>query len=77
MSLRLLLSEVAVELLTGWLEERRRKRLARAHAETPVTPQACPKCLEIAYSPGQARCFKCGAGLVPASSLVTWKAEPS
>lgn len=50
-----------------WRQERRRARNAQvardAWANTPVPVRGCPKCREIAYTPRQTHCNKCGAQL--------------
>lgn len=52
--------EMADEVLR---ERARRNAAAKAWAETPAPIRACPKCNEIAYTPGQVRCCRCGAAL--------------
>lgn len=53
-----LLMGLAVGLWARW----RRLRLWPTRA---AVPRACPRCREIAYTPGQERCNKCGAALFP------------
>ncbi len=45
------------------IDAAKRLRRQRKHAQTPVTPRGCPQCKEIAYTPGQLSCFKCGGRL--------------
>jgi len=37
-----------------------RKRKAKQWAETPSVIRGCARCNEIAYTPGQVACSKCG-----------------
>jgi hypothetical protein len=53
----------AKELIALYKRKRAKDKAQQEYAETPVTPQGCPKCKEIAYSPGQMKCYKCNAVL--------------
>jgi uncharacterized paraquat-inducible protein A len=46
-----------------WREHQRAKakeRAAQQWANTPASVRACVRCGELAYQPGQVRCFRCG-----------------
>jgi len=49
-----------------WHEHRReqaRQRARDAWANTPAPIRACARCSEIAYTPGQVACNRCGSVL--------------
>lgn len=52
--------EIGSELLHEWRRKRAAAKAARAWAERTSPMRACPYCREIAYTPGQTACFKCG-----------------
>lgn len=54
------------ERVEAWQAKRRARRIAERRAreqwaQTRATIRACPRCHEIAYTPGQVACSKCGA----------------
>jgi hypothetical protein len=54
--------EFGSELWREWRRERAKARAAaKQWAETPAPVRGCPRCREIAYSPGQTACAKCSA----------------
>lgn len=58
-----LIIEIGSEL---WRERKRKKaadRAAREWAEKPAAIRACRRCNEIAFTPGQVACTKCGSVL--------------
>ena len=65
MSWTRLLFEVASELWRERQQEKARQRAAEAWANAPAHVRACLACGEIAYTPGQTRCDRCGAELTP------------
>lgn len=52
--------EVGSELWREWRKERAQAKAQREWAETPATIRGCARCNEIAYTPGQVACSKCG-----------------
>lgn len=59
-----MLLDLAVDLAVDKLREIQRKRgAAKAWAQTPAPVRACPQCGEVAYTPGQTHCTKCGTPL--------------
>jgi hypothetical protein len=59
-----LVGEVAYDLARdAWRERKRRKAAAKAWAEQPAPVRACPSCREVAYTPGQLSCLRCGSRL--------------
>jgi hypothetical protein len=53
---------LAWELGSEFWRERQKKRKAAAEwAARPAPIRACFRCKEIAYTPGQVECAKCGA----------------
>lgn len=59
-----LLAELAVLELKALVRRRREaERAAKQWAETPALARGCPRCREVAYTPGQTTCHKCGASL--------------
>lgn len=52
--------EYAADRYARW---QRKQRAAKAWAETKASVRACHRCREIAYTPGQTVCTKCGATL--------------
>lgn len=62
-----IIKEVAVltaKELIAWCKAKRAKEAAQEkYATTPMIPRGCPKCKEVAYSPGQVKCFKCNSSL--------------
>lgn len=50
--------EVGVELWRRWKQDEAK---ARAWTQTPAAVRSCPRCNEIAFTPGQVTCTKCGA----------------
>ena len=55
--------ELGSELWREWRRDAARERAAKQWAETPAPVRGCPRCREIAYTPGQTTCHKCGAPL--------------
>lgn len=55
--------EIASEVWHEVRRERSARRAAEAWATTPAPTRACVRCREVAYTPGQTVCAKCGAGL--------------
>ena len=55
--------EVAQELGHERRAAKARQRAAERWASTPGPRRMCRNCSEIAYTPGQTRCDKCGAVL--------------
>lgn len=53
--------EVGVELWQTWRSKQKEKARAKIVAETPAVIRGCPRCNEIAFTPGQVTCTKCGA----------------
>ena len=58
-----LAAEIGAELWQEWRRDRARAKAAQQWAETPASVRACPRCREVAYTPGQAHCTKCGSAL--------------
>lgn len=50
-------------LWKDWRAYRREQARAKVVAETPAIIRGCPRCKEIAFTPGQVTCTKCGAFL--------------
>lgn len=61
MSLADLLVRVGEELWRALERRAERQRAAKAWAERPAPVRACPRCGEVAYTPGLSQCPKCGA----------------
>jgi hypothetical protein len=60
-SLSRLLAELRYDLSREALQNRKRRREAQKEwANTPAPTRSCPKCKEIAFTPGQVACAKCG-----------------
>lgn len=56
--------DLAIDLAVEKLQGLQRQRAASARwAQTPAPVRACPSCREVAYTPGQLACTKCGARL--------------
>ncbi len=55
------LFELGSEMWTEYRLAKRKQKEADAWAATPNAIRACFKCKEIAYTPGQVTCAKCGA----------------
>jgi hypothetical protein len=54
-------AKLAYELADEAVRERRRIKAAERWAKTANDVKACPQCREIAYTPKQVSCNKCGA----------------
>lgn len=52
--------EVGSELWREWRAERRARKAKEAWAKTLAPIRGCPQCREIAFTPGQVSCNKCG-----------------
>lgn len=52
--------ELAAEILH---EELKKRRERKRWPKTGTAVRGCPRCREIAYTPGQTLCNKCGAPL--------------
>jgi hypothetical protein len=57
-----LIAELAYDLAReAWRDRKRKQAAAKAWAERPAPIRGCPRCGEIAYTPGQVACGRCGA----------------
>lgn len=56
-----LLGELAYDLAAeAWRDRKRRQAEAKAWAERPAPIRGCSRCNEIAFTPGQVACGRCG-----------------